>query len=181
MGLSTSLSIITRHQGHIHVDSKLGVGTTFHIYLPVSEQKPEMKAKRQDNSMRGEGNVLLIDDDEGIRRSARVVLGRLGYRVQTTKDHEEGIKLYEKAMLGKQAFHAVVMDLTIPGSMGGKEAIKKLKKIDRDAKVIVSSGYSDDRTMSEFRKYGFSGVVAKPYEAEDLARVIRDALKGVDG
>jgi len=181
LGLSTSLSIVTRHKGQIHVDSKMGVGTIFHIYLPTSEKKPEIKEKAKDKPIKGKGKVLLIDDEEIIRKSARGALKRLGYHVQAAKDHVEGIRLYEKAMKEKHPFQAVIMDLTIPGSMGGQDAIKKLKKIDRDARVIVSSGYSDDRVMSKFREYGFCGVVVKPYEIEELARVIHNVIKGVDG
>ena len=101
--------------------------------------------------------------------------------MRAAKDHAEGIKLYEEAVEGEYPFDAVIMDLTIPGSMGGLEAIKKLKKIDRYAKVVVSSGYSDNQARSKFREYGFSGVLAKPYQIEDLARTIRNVLKGVDG
>ena len=178
LGLATSLSIVTRHEGHIDVDSKMGVGTIFHIYLPASEKKPEIKLK--DKPIKGEGKFLLIDDEENVRKSAREVLKRLGYQVQDAKDHAEGIKLYEKAMEGKHPFDAVIMDLTIPGSMGGKEAIKRIKRIDPEAKVIVSSGYSEDQAMSKFSEYGFCGVVAKPYAVEDLARVIHNVLKGVE-
>ena len=181
LGLSTSLSIVTRHEGHIHVDSKMGVGTILHIYLPASEKKPEIEEKVKGKPIKGEGKVLLIDDEESIRKSAREVLKRLGYQVQVAKDHAKGIQLYEKAMEEKHPFDTVIMDLTIPGSMGGLEAMKKLKKIDRNAKVIISSGYSEDRAMSKFREYGFCGVVAKPYKVEDLAKVIHNVLNGVEG
>ncbi len=159
----------------------MGVGTILHIYLPASEKKPEIEEKVKGKPIKGEGKVLLIDDEESIRKSAREVLKRLGYQVQVAKDHAKGIQLYEKAMEEKHPFDTVIMDLTIPGSMGGLEAMKKLKKIDRNAKVIISSGYSEDRAMSKFREYGFCGVVAKPYKVEDLAKVIHNVLNGVEG
>jgi len=123
----------------------------------------------------------LIDDEEIIRESASKVLRRLGYKVMCTKDGAEGIALYENAFKGKRPFHVVITDLTIPGGMGGKEAINHLRKIDPGVKVIVSSGYSEDPVMSDFKAYGFSGVVAKPYRIVELAEVIYRVLKGVEG
>jgi len=181
LGLTTSLSIVTSHKGHIHVDSKIGVGTIFHIYFPASEKKPAIREDQRDKPTRGEGKVLLIDDEEIIRKSTGSGLRRLGYQVEVAEDHTEGIRLYGNAVTGGHPFDVVIMDLTIPGSMGGLEAIKNIKKIDRDANVIVSSGYSDDRVMSGFREYGFCGVVAKPYEIEDLAKVIHDVRNDVEG
>ena len=182
LGLTTSFTIVNRHDGTIQAESELGFGTIFHIYLPASKEKVGVEAATErTRPAEGEGKILVIDDDEVIRKSAGEVLKRLGYEVNVAKDHAEGINLYAKAMKEKHPYDAVIMDLTIPGSMGGKEAINKLKKIDQDAKVILSSGYSDDRVMSEFRKYGFCGVVAKPYEIEDMAGAIHNALKGVEG
>jgi len=178
LGLSSCLSIITRHDGHVHVDSTEGVGTIFHFYLPASENQPETSEKAKGNPIKGEGHILLIDDEEIVRKATRGVLTRLGYRVRAAKDHESGVHLYQKAMEDKHPFDAVIMDLEIPRSMGGREAIKKLKTMDRDVKAIVSSGYSDDRTLSKFREHGFCGVLAKPYAIEDLARLLHNVLNG---
>jgi len=180
LGLTTSFTIVNRHEGTIQAESEPGFGTTFHIYLPASVEVQVEASEEREGPAEGEGKILVIDDKENIRKSAGEMLTRLGYEVNTAKDHAEGINLYEKAMKEKQPFDAVIMDLTIPGSMGGKEAIHKLKKMDQDAKVILSSGYSEDRVMSEFRKYGFSDVVAKPYEIEEMSRAIHNALKGVE-
>jgi two-component system cell cycle sensor histidine kinase/response regulator CckA len=134
LGLSTSFSIAKRHGGTIQVESEMGVGTTLDVYLPASERDPRVGETERGRPLRGEGKILVVDDDEGVRRSAEKVLKRLGYRVEVAKDGAEGIGIYEKAMKGKRPFDAVIMDLTIPGGMGGKEAIKELKKIDPDAK-----------------------------------------------
>ena len=125
-----------------------------------------------------EGKILLVDDNEFVRNSARRMLKRLGYDVEFVKDGAEGIRLYEGAKKDKQPFDVVIMDLTIPGGMGGKEAIKELQKIDPRSKVIVSSRYSDDEVMSKFRKYGFSGILIKPYKIEEVDEAIRRVMKG---
>jgi len=157
----------------------MGYGTTFHIYLPASEEKPVFDEMERQRPARAEGRILVIDDEESVRNTAGEILKHLGYQVQFAKDCVGGIKAYQEAMKNQRSFDAVIMDLTIPGGMGGKEGIRELRKIDPYAKVIVSSGYSDDPVMSQFRKYGFAGVVAKPYVIEELAEAIYQALKGI--
>ena len=176
LGLATAFSVVNNHDGHIGVDSEVEVGTTFHVYLPTSRKTSKPEERSKGKPTRGKGKILLIDDEEIIRKAAGEVLKRIGYQVTVAKDHEEGIRLYEKALKGKHPFDAIIMDLTIPGDMGAREAIKKFKKIDRDVKVIVSSGYSDDPTMSNYVEYGFRGVVEKPYKIDDLAEVIHMVL-----
>lgn len=173
LGLATVFSIIKRHNGHIELESELGVGTTFYVYLPASEKKMPLEKEEVEPLLKGEGRILLMDDEEAILESTGEVLRQLGYEVQTVKDGNEAISLYKKA---KKPFDLVIMDLTVPGRMGGKEAIKKLKEIDPEVKAIVSSGYSNDPIMAGFKKYGFCGVVAKPYKIKELSQVLRKAL-----
>jgi PAS domain S-box-containing protein len=176
LGLSTSFAIVKRHDGIIQVESELGVGTTFHVYLPASEGDPEGGETERERPLRGKGKILVVDDDEFVRRSVGKVLKRLGYRVEVAREGAEGVGIYQKAMKGKRPFDAVIMDLTIPGGMGGKEGIRELKRIDPDARVIVSSGYSGDPVMSEFREYGFVAVVRKPYNIEVLGKVLNEVV-----
>lgn len=172
LGLSVSFSVVNRHHGTIRVESGEGEGTTFHVYLPASEKEPGGEGKERRKPLRGEGRILVVDDEEFVRRAAGEILKRLGYDVAYAEDGREGISLYKKAMGSGQPFRAVVMDLTIPGGMGGRRAVKELLNLDPAAVVIVSSGYSDDPVLSNYREHGFSGVVAKPYTMEELGEIL---------
>ena len=177
LGLSMSYTTINRHDGHITVDSNVGEGTTFTIYLPATEEVPEEIPKMETRVIAGEGRVLVMDDEEILRKVAEKMLLELGYEVECVQDGTEALEYYQKAKRSGQCFDAVIMDLTIPGAMGGKKTIKKLLKIDPGAVAIVSSGYSNDPIMSDYEKYGFRGVVTKPYQIEELSWVMRDVMK----
>ena len=178
LGLSTSFAIVKRHNGTIQVQSEVGVGTTFTVYLPASEKEPGHDETDSENPLGGSGKILVVDDDDAVRRSAVKALERLGYRVESARDGAEGVVIYEKAFKGSRPFDAVIMDLTIPGGMGGKEGVRRLKRIDPAARVIVSSGYSGNPVISEFEEHGFSAVVAKPYKIGTLGRILCDVIKG---
>jgi len=175
MGLPTSYSIIKAHDGYIQVESQTGRGTTFHIYLPTAPSAAVKKESKTEQGTDVSGRIMLMDDDESIRESVGELLKFFGYEVETACDGAEALELYRKFKEMERPFDVVIMDLTIPGGMGGKEAIQKLIEIDPDARAIVSSGYSNDPVMAEFRKYGFRGVVAKPYNFEEL----NDTLKKI--
>ena len=181
LGLTTSFSIVHRHEGYVHVDSKVGVGTTFQVSLPASEEKPLEEEKGRKKAFSGEGRILLIDDEEMIRKSGSETLKRLGYDVTLAKEGGEGIRVYKQALDAKRPFDAVIMDLTIPAGMGGKDAVREFLKIDPKAKVIVSSGYSDDPVISKYREYGFADVVPKPYGSETLGEILHKVLSGGPG
>jgi CheY-like chemotaxis protein len=131
----------------------------------------------------GQGRVLVMDDEELVRSVAGEILSALGYEVSFARDGNEAINVYQQALARQRPFDVVIMDLTIPGGMGGKEAVKKLHAIAPDAKVIVSSGYSLDPIMAEYRKYGFCGVIEKPYNAyqvsETIFQVLRDGRRNI--
>lgn len=179
LGLASSYSIVNKHSGYICVNSELGIGTTFDIYLPASEKKiVEMDNNNKDLFV-GNGRVLIMDDEEIVRDIAGKMLSHLGYDVAVTKEGREAIELYKMAKEAGKPFDVVIMDLTIQGGMGGKEAIKELLGIDPKAKVIVSSGFSNDPVMAYFMEYGFKGVVAKPYKLKELSEVVHKVTKGV--
>jgi len=117
-----------------------------------------------------------MDDEDIILEAARDVLEYLGYSVTCAHNGKETIAKYTRAMKEKNPFDAVIMDLTIPGGMGGKETIQKLRDIDPQVTAIVSSGYSNDPVMAHFREYGFKGVVTKPYTIEELSKTLHMTL-----
>lgn len=176
LGLAMTYTTIKRHEGHIKVESEMGKGTTFHIYLPAAKEEPAKTGDLEAYPLKGEGRILVMDDEEPVRKVAEKMLIELGYEVQCARNGAEALTLYEEAVRFGRSFDAVIMDLTIPGGLGGKETIQRLLRIDPQAKVIVSSGYSRDPIMSNFEKYGFRGVVTKPYGIEELSRALHDVL-----
>lgn len=171
LGLAATHSIIRKHDGHIIVASELGKGTVFHIYLPAS-QGEVAPPPRQEKFVRGSGAVLIMDDDEDMRKTTGDMLMRMGYTVDYADEGNEAIARYRQAREAGRPFAAVIMDLTVPGGMGGKEAIGKLLAIDPAVRAIVSSGYSEDPVMADFRAYGFRGVAIKPYRIRELSEVV---------
>ena len=176
LGLATSYSIVKNHDGLISMESRTGEGARFIIYLPASEAElvPEV-VKLAPKPVR-RGSILIMDDEEAICELVAATLTPLGLTVAIANDAPKTLHLYEEAFLLGRPFDMVIMDLTIPGGMGGKEAVKRLKEIDPNARAIVSSGYAMDPIMSRYRDYGFCGVIAKPYDVSQLEEVIHEVL-----
>lgn len=178
LGLATCYSIIKRHDGHMAVESTPGSGATFSFYLPASNHAALPESVRDQEPAHGSGRVLVMDDEEMVRDVADKILSNLGFTVVSSRDGAEAVALYQEAMQNGRPFDVVIMDLTIPGGMGGKKAIEKLLEIDAGVKAIVSSGYSNDPIMSQFKQYGFKGVVAKPYSVKTLSETVRNVIEG---
>lgn len=176
LGLATVYSIVRKHQGHIEVESDLGRGTTFHIWLPAAPDAKPAPAEPPEKVGALSGRVLFMDDEETIRVLAISLLGRLGLEVTAVADGADAVRLYAEARERGEHYRLVIMDLTVPGGMGGREAMKELQKIDPNVRAIVSSGYSSDPVLSNYRAHGFRGMVPKPYRFIDLARTIRSVI-----
>jgi PAS domain S-box-containing protein len=180
LGLATAYSIVKNHSGLMTVESQVHVGTTFTIYLPaaaVVEEVPVEAPRKLTLEMSGTGRVLVVDDEDAIRDLVEFTLTRLGYEVSQAATAIQGVELYQQRLKGGERFDLVILDLTLPGGMGGKEALKKLLEIDPTVNAIVSSGYATDATMSRYQDFGFRGVIAKPYEAAELGRVVHDMIE----
>jgi PAS domain S-box-containing protein len=178
LGLATTYSIIKNHNGLITVESKVHFGSTFTIYLPAlrHHQIPAEPPRQMHEVVSGTGRILIVDDEEAIRALVEFTLERLGYKVSQAESALEGVELYRQKFEAGERFDVVILDLTLPGGMGGKEALKKLIEIDPTVNAIVSSGYAMDATMSRYQDFGFRGVIAKPYEAAELGKIVHEVI-----
>lgn len=176
LGLATSFSIVSKHDGHIEVQSEVGKGTQFVIYLPASKKAPETVTKIESEPVKKKnkngGLILVMDDEDMIREIASELLAQLGYLTVHAADGKQAVTLYKKLKEDGRKIDLVIMDLTIPGGMGGKEAMAELLKYDPDAAAIVSSGYSNDPVMAQYKAYGFKGCLQKPFKLEELAKIL---------
>ncbi len=176
LGLTTAYAIIGKHGGTLSVESKPGRGTLFTIELPASQERLAPESTSVADVHTGAGQILIMDDDEALRKLLKTVLTTLGYEVHTARDGAEAIALSEHAKTSGRGFDAVLLDLTVSGGMGGVEAAAKLKEMDPSLKLIVSSGYSQGSVMADFREYGFDEVVPKPWTIPELSKVLRKVL-----
>jgi PAS domain S-box-containing protein len=176
LGLSVCYSIVKKHGGSISVESSRGKGSTFFIILPAIEcsHAVEPGPLRKDGA--GPARVLVMDDEEQVREILQDMLDELGYQSECTDNGDEAVDLYRKRKEEGSPFSAVILDLTIPGGVGGKEAIKSLIEFDPDVNAVVSSGYSTDPVMASYREYGFRAVLDKPYRLQDMERIFHDIL-----
>jgi PAS domain S-box-containing protein len=176
LGLATCYSIVRNHGGHIEVKSAVGRGTTFSVTLPAHPGGLPAATEKQPGAKIGRGRVLVMDDEEPVRNLVRMMLGRLGYDAEVAADGRQAIEMYKRAMDERRVFDVVVMDLTVPGGLGGKEAIGELRRLDPSVKAIVSSGYAEDPVMAQFERFGFSGVVPKPFGSAELSHALQLVL-----
>ncbi len=182
LGLMTALSIVEKHNGAIDIKSELKKGTSIDIYLPATEEKKPVKKKEKEVAlMKSEPSnggpikrVLLMDDEDQVLNLAALMCKKAGLEPTLTHEGSEAVDLYKKSKEEGAPFDLVIMDLTIPAGMGGKEAIGLLREIDPDVRAIVSSGYSNDPVMANYQEYGFKGVMAKPYKLDLLKELVKD-------
>jgi signal transduction histidine kinase/ActR/RegA family two-component response regulator len=179
LGLATAYAIIEKHGGTLSVESKPGGGTLFTIDLPASQERPAETGPESPtvaHAHTGTERILIMDDEEALRKLLKTVLTTLGYEVHAARDGAEAIALCEHAKASGRGFDAVLLDLTVSGGMGGVEAAAKLKELDPSLKLIVSSGYSHAPVMADFRQYGFDAIIPKPWAIAELSKVLSGVL-----
>ncbi len=176
LGLATCYSIVTKHGGFITLKSKPGVGTAVHFYLPASQATVVTTEARKFECASIGKRILVMDDDEVIRNLAAEFLTLGGCEVTVAKDGEEAVMLYGQAMRQGNKFDLVILDLIIPGGMGGKEALTRMLILDPNVRAIASSGYSHDPIMSDFRGHGFVAVLPKPYDGNRILQVVTQSI-----
>jgi signal transduction histidine kinase/CheY-like chemotaxis protein len=182
LGLATVYSIIRKHHGRIEVDSAPGRGTTCTLWLPAAGSRPPQPPVPSSAPVTAStspikaARVLLMDDEESIRRLGAALLQRLGLETTAVGDGAEAVRVFSEARNASRPFDLVILDLTIPGGMGGKETIAMIRQMDAAVPAIVSSGYSSDLVLADFRRYGFQAMVAKPYEISQLTGTVKQLL-----
>ncbi len=182
LGLATCCSIIKEHKGLITVESKINAGTKFDIYLPAVQKKIKQTGVYKKTRLRKaqtehlDGKILIMDDEEIIRKSIGSVIRTLGYSVSFATSGEEAIKMYTDAIDSGKPFDAVIMDLTVPGKIATQETLERLKQNDPSVKAIISSGYTNNPVMLEYKKHGFCGAINKPFEIEELFNTLKKVL-----
>jgi PAS domain S-box-containing protein len=185
LGLAIAYAIVSKHDGHITVTSSPGMGTTVDIYLPASQaeavavQDPRPLVAGTLSS--GSGRILVLDDEEQICRMLQAMLPTLGYQATCVTRGEEAIASYREALLAGRPYAVVILDLTIPGGMGGREVFTHLQALDPEVNALVSSGYADNFVMEDYAQYGFRGAVPKPYTIEELSRMLQHVLSDPPG
>ncbi len=178
LGMASSFSIVKKHDGFLLADSEEGVGTCFSLYLPASDSMPVAAPDNvfNINQTHVKGRVMIMDDQEMLHEVAEAMLEELGYQTVHALDGTEAIEKYKERAVGSEPIDVVIMDLTIPGGMGGEEAVQGVLSIDDSAKVIVCSGYSNDSVMARFADYGFKGALSKPYNIDELDSMISQVM-----
>lgn len=178
LGLATVRSIIKKHNGHIEAESHVGQGTTFRIWLPAARENPAASAEAAPRpSPSAPARILVMDDEEVIRRVAGRMLSLAGHETVFTADGAEAVRTYLAARKGGRPFDLVIFDLTVPGGMGGKDALAELRKFDPEIRAVASSGYSSDPIMAHPADYGFRSALPKPYDIPDLIRAVGEARR----
>jgi two-component system, cell cycle sensor histidine kinase and response regulator CckA len=176
LGLATSYSIIKRHDGAISASSRVGRGTTMTVYLPAAEKPTSLSPQTPRPLVQGQGRVLVMDDEEQILRASKRMLNHMGFECEVARDGAEAIARVERAMREGRPFDLVVMDLTIPGGMGGREAAAKLVAAFPEIRIVASSGYSNDPILQRHGEHGFAGILPKPYNLREMSDLIRKLL-----
>ena len=173
LGLAVCYSIIKQHGGLISVESQPGVGTSFYVYLPATSQPLEISVPPKAEPVVGRGRILIMDDEPKLQEVTRRLITQWGYSVDAAGDGQTALNLYEAALIEKRPFNLVLLDLTVPGGMGGKKTMERLREIDPDVVAIVCSGYSSDPILANYADYGFAGVLVKPYRLAELSKIVQ--------
>jgi CheY-like chemotaxis protein len=180
LGLTICHTIIQKHGGAIAVESEPGVGTTFRLHLPASRMLLQKEKAFVPSGVLGHGRILVMDDEEVIRKLVRRLLQEMGHEVELVEDGQSAVGAYESARGQGRPFDAVILDLTIRDGIGGQETIRELLKIDPAVKAIVMSGYPNDPAVLEPERYGFEGVLTKPFDKLKLGAVLSLVLRSAN-
>jgi CheY-like chemotaxis protein len=176
LGLPTVNSIIKNHSGAVGVDSTVGVGTTFSIFLPRADQ-PVAEIQREAPSLRfGTGRILVMDDEEKILHLTGIMLENLGYKFDVARNAKDAIGLFQRYLNLQRPYDCVILDLTIVGGIGGEETFREMRKLQPDVCAVISSGYDSEEMMRRYLDMGFRGYLSKPYRVGELGKILKKVL-----
>ena len=177
LGLAASYAIAQHHGGQLVYQPNPDRGSTFSIFLPASEQTPSLGTKTDETVILGEGRLLLLEDDPGVQQATMSLLTRCGYSVEAVADGEAAIKRYFEAKDRDEPFDLAIMDLTIVGGLGGREALERIRRRDPSVRALVVSGYSADPTMAHYEEAGFQAALSKPFTLHALSQTVHRVLQ----
>ena len=172
LGLASSFSIVKRHGGHLDIESELGRGTVCHIYIPHDEEALAEPRNMTSNRPTRQGRILVMDDEDSVRRVTCSLLMRLGYEVVPAAEGSEAIEIYRRTMTSGNRFAFVILDLTVPGGLGGRETLASIHEMDPNVIAIATTGYSNDPILANPEAYGFRAGLAKPYSRQEFIGLI---------
>ena len=176
LGLAVAYSIVKKHGGDIDVESEIGRGTTFHVYLPASTHDRPGPIVATPAAHRGGGRVLLVEDEEPVRAVTEKMLVGMGYDVVSASHGAEAIERFRQEQAGGRPFDLAVIDLTMSGGMGGVELLAELSKIDPGVRAIAATGYSEDQVVAHPQRYGFVSVIVKPFTLDELGKTLQKVM-----
>jgi PAS domain S-box-containing protein len=176
LGLASARSIVSKHGGAIRVNSREGVGTTMTLYLPATREQASQLEETPSAAVSSPSRILFMDDEEMLLRLSNDILASAGYQVAVAPDGQKAVDLYREALRDNTRYDCVILDLVVRGGMGGLAALREIKLIDPDAVVVVSSGYSNDPVMANYREHGFSAVLPKPYSSSALTAIVEEVI-----
>ena len=178
LGLTICHSVVQKHGGAIAVESMPGNGTVFDVFLPAFRQPATAAQAVQPEDERRPGRILVMDDEQVVRTNLGKLLKQMGYQVELAKDGAIAVELYAKAKEAGRCFDAAILDLTVRGAMGGRQAVRELRALDPGVRAVVMSGHSDNEVMQGYSDYGFKGALTKPFDRKALFDVLSRVLTG---
>ena len=177
LGLTICHSVVQKHQGAISVESAVGRGSTFHIHLPAVRPVSLKETAPATTTVPKHGRILVMDDEEAVRKVLGLTLKRMGHEAELAKDGQSAIEAYQYAKAVKRPFDAVILDLMVADGMGGQETMQALLRIDPAVKAVVMSGYTNEPVVLEYGRHGFKGALTKPFHQEKLNEMLSRVLE----
>lgn len=176
LGLATCYSIVEKHEGSLEVESEIGKGTVFHVFLPATQEAVDLSERKDSASHRGSGNFIIMDDEYSVREALKQTLEDCGYDVYSFDNGDDAVSKFIELSEKDANLVGMIFDLTVPGKTGGLDSVKRIRELNKNIPVFVASGYSGDPVMSKPIDYGFTASIFKPFKIADLYAMLNEYL-----